>query len=189
MELFGVGWVELIVVIVIALIILGPSDMANLGRTLGRFMRKVVMSPEWRALLAIGSEVKEMPTKLMREAQFEDLNKEIQAELQGPLKDIDQSIKATSSDLTQSAQQASSNLKQASLLNGAQPSKPLTASPKNEDPYAAWKNPSASANSPEPTNSIDPRVAAPTQLSENPKPAPRPGPVLLTADFDEEETN
>ncbi len=188
MELFGVGWVELIVVVVIALIILGPSDIANLGRTLGRVMRKVVMSPEWRALLAIGSEVKEMPTKLMREAQFEDLNKEIQAELQAPLKDIDQAIKSTSTDLAQSAQQASSNLKQASLLNGAQPSKP-PASPKSDDPYAAWKNPSAAAVSPEATNSIDPRVSTPTQPADQPKPALRPGPVLLTADFDEEETD
>ena len=184
MELFGVGWIELIVVVVIALIILGPSDMAKMGRTLGRIMRKVVMSPEWRALLAIGTEVKEMPTKLMREAQFDDLTKEIQSELREPLKEIDQSIKNASADLTQTAQQASNNLKQATLLIGVQPVKQAVA--KEEDPYAAWKNPTAAASAvPEPTNTIDPRPAVSTPVP----PQPKPGPVLLSAEIDDEDAS
>ena len=50
MEVFGIGPLELLFILLIALIILGPSDMVKAGLTLGRFLRKIITSPEWRTV-------------------------------------------------------------------------------------------------------------------------------------------
>jgi sec-independent protein translocase protein TatB len=77
MEIFGIGPLELFFILVIALIILGPKDMAKAGRTLGRFMRKVVTSQEWRTVQKASREFKNLPNRLMREASLEDLTKDM----------------------------------------------------------------------------------------------------------------
>ena len=76
MELFGIGPLELFFILVIALIILGPNDMVKAGRTLGRFLRKVITSPEWRTVQKASRELKYLPNRLMREASLEDLSKD-----------------------------------------------------------------------------------------------------------------
>ena len=78
MELFGIGPLELFFILVIALIILGPKDMVKAGRTLGRFMRKVVTSQEWRTVQKASREFKNLPNRLMREATLEELSKDFE---------------------------------------------------------------------------------------------------------------
>src|SRR4030065_869414 len=77
MEILGIGPLELFFILVIALIILGPGDMVKAGRTLGRFLRKIVTSPEWRTIQKASRELRYLPNKLMREASLEDLSKDL----------------------------------------------------------------------------------------------------------------
>jgi Sec-independent protein translocase protein TatA len=77
MEFLGVGPMELFFILVIALIVLGPSDMVKAGRTLGRVMRKIVTSPNWRLLQETSREIRYLPNRLMREAGLEELQKEL----------------------------------------------------------------------------------------------------------------
>lgn len=77
MEVLGIGPLELLFILLIALIILGPGDMVNAGRTLGRFLRRIVTSPEWRTVQKASRELRYLPNKLMREASLEDLSKEL----------------------------------------------------------------------------------------------------------------
>jgi Sec-independent protein translocase protein TatA len=76
MEILGIGPLELFFILLIALIILGPGDMVKAGRTLGRFLRKVVTSSEWRTIQKASRELKYLPNRLMREASIEDLSKD-----------------------------------------------------------------------------------------------------------------
>ena len=78
MDILGVGPLELIFILIIALIVLGPSDMVKAGRTIGRFLRQVVTSPTWRAVTRTSSELRTLPNKLIREAGLEEDLKEIQ---------------------------------------------------------------------------------------------------------------
>jgi Sec-independent protein translocase protein TatA len=80
MELLGVGLPELFFIVIIALILLGPKDMIAAGRSIGRGLRKFVMSPEWQAMRRTGEEIQQLPTKLMREASLEELQA-LQAEV------------------------------------------------------------------------------------------------------------
>ena len=76
MEILGIGPLELFFILIIALIILGPGDMVKAGKTLGRFLRKIITSPEWRTIQKASSELRYLPNRLMREANLDDLPKE-----------------------------------------------------------------------------------------------------------------
>lgn len=75
MEFLGIGPTELILILLIALVILGPKDMQKAGRTIGRWLRNLVTSEGWRAFLNTSREIRNLPTRLMREANLEDLEK------------------------------------------------------------------------------------------------------------------
>jgi Sec-independent protein translocase protein TatA len=73
MEILGVGPSELIFIVIIALIILGPKDMQKAGKTIGKFLRDIVTSDGWKMFQQTSQELRTLPTRLMREAN-EELN-------------------------------------------------------------------------------------------------------------------
>lgn len=77
MDIFGIGAPELIFIILIALIILGPKDMEKTGRTIGRFLRDMTQSENWRAFRDTSREIRNIPNRLMREANLEDMKKDV----------------------------------------------------------------------------------------------------------------
>jgi Sec-independent protein translocase protein TatA len=80
MEIFGIGPLEFIFIILIALIVLGPNDMVKASRTIGRFLRKVITSSEWRTIQQASKEFRYLPNKLIREAGLEELKSELRDE-------------------------------------------------------------------------------------------------------------
>ncbi len=77
MEILGIGPLELFFILILALIVLGPGDMVKAGRTLGRFLRKIITSPEWQTVQKASRELRYLPNRLMREANLEDLSKDL----------------------------------------------------------------------------------------------------------------
>lgn len=77
MEILGVGPSELIFIIIIAIIVLGPRDMQKAGLTIGRWLNQMRNSDGWKVFQATSKELRNLPTKLMREANIEDLNKDL----------------------------------------------------------------------------------------------------------------
>ena len=67
MELFGVGPTELLFIIVIAIIVLGPKDMAKTGGQIGAWLNKFVHSDTWKSIRNTSDELRHLPTRLMRE--------------------------------------------------------------------------------------------------------------------------
>ncbi|MFZ3079044.1 MAG: Sec-independent protein translocase subunit TatA/TatB [Bellilinea sp.] len=92
MEIFGVGILEVILILVIAVIVLGPEGMVKAAQSIGRFMRKVIKSPIWAQLMDTQRELRDMPTRLVREAGLEEDIKELK-KTQQELRNVD--IKAT----------------------------------------------------------------------------------------------
>jgi sec-independent protein translocase protein TatB len=84
MEILGIGPSELLFIVVIALIVLGPRDMQKAGRMIGRWLRKVVTSDGWRLFQQTSREIQTLPNRLMREAALDEL-REVQNELRQPL--------------------------------------------------------------------------------------------------------
>jgi sec-independent protein translocase protein TatB len=78
MEILGIGASELIFILLIAIIVLGPKDMQKAGKTVGRWLNQFVKSDGWKALQRASKEVRGL---LMREAnleEFQKLGKDIQ---------------------------------------------------------------------------------------------------------------
>lgn len=79
MEIFGVGPAELIFILLIAIIILGPKDMQKAGRTIGRWLNQLIRSDGWKVFQKTSAELRNLPRNLMREANMElgDVDEEI----------------------------------------------------------------------------------------------------------------
>jgi sec-independent protein translocase protein TatB len=88
MEILGIGPMELFFIVILAIIILGPKDMAKAGRTVGKFLRDVVKSDYYKAFRASSQEIRNLPTRLMREANLEDEIKELDRTLRGAASDL-----------------------------------------------------------------------------------------------------
>jgi len=84
MEILGIGPSELVFIIVIALIVLGPRDMQKAGRMIGKWLRRIVTSDGWKLFQQTSREIQTLPNRLMREAALEEM-KELQKDLQQPL--------------------------------------------------------------------------------------------------------
>jgi len=72
MEILGIGPLELLLIIIIALIVFGPNDMVKAGRTIGRFLRQLITSPTWMAMQQTSKELRNLPNKLIRDAGIEE---------------------------------------------------------------------------------------------------------------------
>ncbi|PWH20441.1 MAG: hypothetical protein DDG59_00210 [Anaerolineae bacterium] len=77
MEIFSIGPLELFFILLIALIVLGPQDMVKTGRTIGRFLNKLVRSSTWKSVQRTAQELRQLPTYLMREANLEEALKDL----------------------------------------------------------------------------------------------------------------
>ncbi len=72
MEFLGVGPLELIFIILIALVLLGPADMLKAAQTTGRILRTLFTSEGWREIQRSMSTLRNLPTSMMREAGLEE---------------------------------------------------------------------------------------------------------------------
>lgn len=77
MEFLGVGPTELFFIILIAIIFLGPKDMAKTGGQIGAWLNKFIHSDTWKTLRKTSDDLRNLPTQLMRE---ENLKKFLETE-------------------------------------------------------------------------------------------------------------
>ena len=94
MEFLGISPVELLVIIVILFLVLGPQDLVKLGGTLGHAIRNLRESGTWRSIQDARRQLRDLPDQLAKEAGYEDV-KTIGKELREEIKET----KATLTDL------------------------------------------------------------------------------------------
>jgi sec-independent protein translocase protein TatB len=91
MELLGIGPLELLLIIVIAVIVLGPQGIVKSAREAGKFVRKIVRSPLWRDVMDTSREIRDIPQKIIREAGIEQDLEELKRSTQGTISEINHS--------------------------------------------------------------------------------------------------
>ncbi len=74
MNIFGIGPLEIIFVLIIGILVLGPEGMIEAGRKLGKFMRSIIHSSWWKNIRQGVTEIQHLPQRLIREAELEELN-------------------------------------------------------------------------------------------------------------------
>jgi sec-independent protein translocase protein TatB len=88
MEFLGIGPLEFLLIVVIAVVVLGPKGMVKAAREIGLLIRKVVKSPLWRDVMDTSREIRDIPLKIVREAGIEDDLKELRRSTHGTIADI-----------------------------------------------------------------------------------------------------
>lgn len=83
MEILGIGAPELVFILIIAIIVLGPKDMQKAGRTIGRWLNQLIRSDGWKVFQRTSAELRNLPRNLMREANMEVA--EMEKELRGAI--------------------------------------------------------------------------------------------------------
>jgi len=74
MNIFGIGPLEIVFVLIIGILVLGPEGMITAGRKMGKFMRSIIRSNWWQNIRKGVNEIQYLPQRLMREAELEELN-------------------------------------------------------------------------------------------------------------------
>ncbi|PKO13256.1 MAG: hypothetical protein CVU39_19795 [Chloroflexi bacterium HGW-Chloroflexi-10] len=87
MSIFGIGPLELAFIIIIMILVLGPQQMVTTARKMGVYIRKIVRSPMWTTIMDTSREIRDIPTRLVREAGLEEIRKEVK-ETSKSVKDI-----------------------------------------------------------------------------------------------------
>jgi sec-independent protein translocase protein TatB len=77
MDFLGIGPLEVLFVLVIALIIFGPKDIVKAGQATGRWLRKLITSPGFQTVQRTSRDLRNLPNKLAREAGLEDVQQDI----------------------------------------------------------------------------------------------------------------
>jgi sec-independent protein translocase protein TatB len=90
MEFLGVGPLEFLLIVVIAVIVLGPQGIVNGAREAGKFVRKITRSPIWKDVMDTSREIRDIPQKIIREAGIEEDLQEIRRTASGTITEIGQ---------------------------------------------------------------------------------------------------
>jgi sec-independent protein translocase protein TatB len=146
MNILGVGPLEFVLVLVIMLLVLGPRDMVATGQKIGKWIRKLITSPTWTSIMNTSREIREIPTKLVRDAGID----ESIAELKKSAQEISQISQKIEGDLLETGRLAEKEI--SAIPPSLQPTSP-TQEPPAPDIKAA-----DSATSPYPgyeTNVLD----------------------------------
>ncbi|HMR99730.1 MAG TPA: hypothetical protein PKK96_05775 [Anaerolineales bacterium] len=76
MEILGIGSSEFVFIVLLAIIVIGPKNMKQAGRTIGRLLNRYVTSDAGKMVANVFKGVVNLPQQLMREANLEDFQKE-----------------------------------------------------------------------------------------------------------------
>ena len=71
MQLFNVGALELIFILLLAFIVLGPKKAVKTAGEVGQWIKKLISSQFWQDLMATSREIQDLPKKVMEEADIQ----------------------------------------------------------------------------------------------------------------------
>ncbi|MEJ2549447.1 MAG: hypothetical protein P8Z42_03910 [Anaerolineales bacterium] len=129
MNIFGVGTLEIIFILIIALIFIGPEDIGKYARSAGRFLNRFYRSDTWRLFRETSRNIRSLPNRLAREAALEELE-EIKRTIEDTaeeLNEVQDELDETEKELTESSKPA-----------GKKESPSLQESQGLEDGLKAW---------------------------------------------------
>jgi sec-independent protein translocase protein TatB len=100
MDIFGIGILELVFILIIAMIVVGPRDLGKVGRQVGRFLNRMYKSESWRMLNEASRTLRNLPNRLAREAALDELDsvrdsiKDAGRMIKGEMQGLDESLQA-----------------------------------------------------------------------------------------------
>lgn len=75
MEFLGIGPLELVFILIIIIVVVGPRDIQKTARALGRGLNALYKSEGWKAFNEISKQFRNLPHRLARQAELEELQR------------------------------------------------------------------------------------------------------------------
>ena len=94
MEFLGIGPLELLLILLLALIIMGPKDLEKTAKSIGKGLNRLVRSDSWKTVTEASRQLRTLPNKLMREANLEEFQKMTSQELSATATETQKALKA-----------------------------------------------------------------------------------------------
>jgi Sec-independent protein translocase protein TatA len=141
MEFLGIGWLELFAIIIIILLVAGPKDIERGARGLGRLINRLNRSPSYQAIRRASTELRNLPQRLAREANLEELKaltQEVQ-QVKEEVQQVRQEIKENTQNIAgpgKSFQAWVKELPAPETAPPAEPQAPATPAPNGPTPAA-----------------------------------------------------
>ncbi|MCB2202952.1 hypothetical protein KQH56_02995 [bacterium] len=88
MELFNIGAPEFLFILLLVFIVLGPKRAVDLAGQVGRWVRDMVRSPFWKDIVSTSKDIKDIPRKIMDEAEIQNTIDEIERSTKGINQDL-----------------------------------------------------------------------------------------------------
>ena len=99
MEFLGIGPLELLFIVLIAVLVFGPKDIGKAGKSAGRFLNQLYRSEFWKMFTETSQTLRTLPNRLAREAALEDLD------------EVRESIRETSEEVSRETQKVDADLR------------------------------------------------------------------------------
>jgi Sec-independent protein translocase protein TatA len=78
MEIFNVGILEFLFILLLAFLVLGPKKTVELAGEVGRWIKEFVKSPVWKEIIRTSNDIKDMPRKIMDDVEIQKTIDEIE---------------------------------------------------------------------------------------------------------------
>ncbi len=85
MNFLGLGWEEIVFLLVLALVLFSPKDVQRVSKAIGRGLSRLSRSETWRLIRQTGEELQTLPNRLIREAAWEEQREARESEAVPPL--------------------------------------------------------------------------------------------------------
>jgi Sec-independent protein translocase protein TatA len=100
MQIFNVGVLEILFILILAFVVLGPRKTIKTARDVGVWVRNLAKSPIWRDIVTTSSEIRDLPKKLMDDAELQRMVEELDLSTQEIKEMIIQAQEETETELT-----------------------------------------------------------------------------------------
>ena len=92
MDFLGIGPLELLFIVLIAFLILGPKELEKTGKSIGQGLNKLLKSDTWKTVRQASDRIKSLPNELMREAGIDEIKQSLDTAPNQPGKKSPKSI-------------------------------------------------------------------------------------------------
>ena len=100
MQIFNVGVLEILFILILAFVVLGPRKTLKTARDVGVWVRNLAKSPIWRDIVSASSEIRDLPRKLMDDAEVQKMVEELDLSAQEVKGILSQAERETTKELT-----------------------------------------------------------------------------------------
>lgn len=77
----GLGLPEIIILVLVSFVFIGPERSRELAITLGRWLRRIITSAWWREFNSMANAVRDLPNTLVRMSELEDSLRQMQTDI------------------------------------------------------------------------------------------------------------